>query len=1717
MFSYNLCNPIEFLKTFKSPLTPLFQRGGQEWSVFQRGGQALSALCFLLLALCFSAYAAPPLWTQSSQLSLGTAFSSEADACSRDNEIYVVWSDDRTGNREIFFAASQDVGETWSTEERLTNTLDESIQPAIACDRRNLYVVWREKSEDDSHIYYKNWDGSAWSENSLLSGDFENSRRPEIASTILFPGSYLYIAWDSGEDDESTTYLIRSADSGRVFSTPEPVTTGSWDTKEPAIWGGARDVYLVWADNREGNWGIFFRRWGEVQPGPEVKLSSLFDCNSPTISGREPEIYAAWQCVEKDAVYADIYFSSSMNYGADWTGAERFTEGEAESILPKIVMSGAESDSRETVPWVFWQDGRNGEWQILFLMLDAGFWMLDDEERLSSMEFLTDIDRPATLLDAVSAPGQIHAFWSRFEGGSQANIMYMRRDTVPPQRPGAPSHFDLTAVPGYDDDTQITFSWEAAEPEGTVEYNIYSEVDDEGFVLIGNTADTSHNVQGESGRTHRIYVEAVDEVGNVSLPSEISAKVICDSTPPVVVIHSPRSDSTMRGSIPVIVSVHDENLLEYNVEFGVTAVPSVWEQLAPPANEEVDRERIITWETSELDGIYTLRISARDEAGNESKAEAMVNIDSRPPMPVLPGEAVSLTDPDSEWTYGMPSWSPGGDAIAFHSDAGGTEDIWIMAPIEVGFVPAFIRITRSSAIEHSPTWAPAGDMMAFQSLSSQNEADSWGIWVVNSDGSGSRQLTQNASSDMNPAWSQDGSSIAFDSDRDGDSEIWLITNVQSVLSGTEPQFIQLTHNDWEDKHATWSPDGSKVIFQSSRRGNWDLFEIGIDGTELNVIIDTPADEIEPHWSPDRKRVLFSTNEPGDHYEIRAIDWPEATNQVRLSPEGEDARYASWSPGMDFIVYQHEGSLYSSTLLYPAGDLKAVISWPRGGEALAGWVDVEGIAGGENFQRYALQYAAYDKPDKFQPIGGESTSPVPETGFLGRWHTEALEGEFLLRLVVTSMDGSEIVDSVRVLIANQLPFILLDEPQDELVTNKSIITVSGRTGQRTTVTLNGSEISVDKDGRFSQKIQLSEGANNITVEARSPSGQGGQYVVERTITLDTEPPGITIESPADFQVIHVPYVMVKGNVDEQAEVSVLSERVWPDGNGNFQRTVSCSEGMNIIQIIAFDRLGRFSAVSRRVIFQREMEGASDISAPAITDVFPDNNAVFTGRNLQLSATLIDDTGLDPLSIALLFDNEEIASEDYSLDVRIPDVEEKLPLDQYPVIHLTYRPPHPVSEGGHSFKIDIQDTSGNTGESTFSFSVDTVASEAIISAILDDTDRIKVIAVANKPLARIGGGVIYDPVMQNGYSLSSFTQVEGHYEAFLNISPSQQNFIIDFVAETQLGDEIMANGYMAWHEALPGRSIRLGVDDMPQFSSTSISSLARGLIFTLRSQDGLDADLLTMQDDNAEDRRLQSAGLAYVLSASEELEEIEGIFSLPVSDFDAQALVMFHWDEELRLWQPLDRMALSDVLLTSRITRPGAYTLLADVDSPTIGDVSPVDAGEVPLDRFMVEANVLDRGSGIWQIRLMIDGRQVDYEYVPETGQLTYFPSMLEWGLHKMEIIATDRAGNVAEFATSFLTEEVFQFILIRAYPNPANSVVNVKFKITRLADVELRIYTVAGELVYSSNKTNVAEGNFTWKCENSAGTPVASGVYFYTIEAVLYETKVHERGAIAVIK
>jgi hypothetical protein len=115
------------------------------------------------------------------------------------------------------------------------------------------------------------------------------------------------------------------------------------------------------------------------------------------------------------------------------------------------------------------------------------------------------------------------------------------------------------------------------------------------------------------------------------------------------------------------------------------------------------------------------------------------------------------------------------------------------------------------------------------------------------------------------------------------------------------------------------------------------------------------------------------------------------------------------------------------------------------------------------------------------LNGESTSQVIETGFLGKWNTEEIEGKCFLILIVYGKNNEQVSDSVSVMVSNRLPFIIVDEPENGMRTGESIINVKGRAEPRSTVTMNDISVKLNDSGEFSQKIQLTEGANKITIK------------------------------------------------------------------------------------------------------------------------------------------------------------------------------------------------------------------------------------------------------------------------------------------------------------------------------------------------------------------------------------------------------------------------------------------------------------------------------------------------------------------------------------------------------------------------------------------------------------------------------------------------------------
>ena len=119
-----------------------------------------------------------------------------------------------------------------------------------------------------------------------------------------------------------------------------------------------------------------------------------------------------------------------------------------------------------------------------------------------------------------------------------------------------------------------------------------------------------------------------------------------------------------------------------------------------------------------------------------------------------------------------------------------------------------------------PVWSPDGRMLAFVRRNTR-----LGVYVVNADGSGMRNLTPKpmGAAYAAPAWSPDGRKIAFAGERDGNSEIYLMN-----ADGSSQR--NLTLNLAYDGDPAWSPDGRKITFVSNRDGRYAVYVMNADGS-----------------------------------------------------------------------------------------------------------------------------------------------------------------------------------------------------------------------------------------------------------------------------------------------------------------------------------------------------------------------------------------------------------------------------------------------------------------------------------------------------------------------------------------------------------------------------------------------------------------------------------------------------------------------------------------------------------------------------------------------------------------------------------------------------------------------------------------------------------------------------------------------------------------------
>jgi Tol biopolymer transport system component len=173
-------------------------------------------------------------------------------------------------------------------------------------------------------------------------------------------------------------------------------------------------------------------------------------------------------------------------------------------------------------------------------------------------------------------------------------------------------------------------------------------------------------------------------------------------------------------------------------------------------------------------------------------------------------------------------------------------------------------LTDDGATHVQPAWSPDGSRIAYDA----NPDGFYHLFVMNADGSNQTQLTAGSWNDVQPAWSPDGSRIAFASNRGGTYDIYTM-----AAEGSDVQPV--TSNSANDVQPTWSPDGARIGFASNRRGDWDVFTIATDGHGVAQLTFIAASDVQPAWSPDGATMAFASNRGGskDVYTIAAQGGP----------------------------------------------------------------------------------------------------------------------------------------------------------------------------------------------------------------------------------------------------------------------------------------------------------------------------------------------------------------------------------------------------------------------------------------------------------------------------------------------------------------------------------------------------------------------------------------------------------------------------------------------------------------------------------------------------------------------------------------------------------------------------------------------------------------------------------------------------------------------------
>ena len=270
----------------------------------------------------------------------------------------------------------------------------------------------------------------------------------------------------------------------------------------------------------------------------------------------------------------------------------------------------------------------------------------------------------------------------------------------------------------------------------------------------------------------------------------------------------------------------------------------------------------------------------------------------------VPATAMPVAAPVTNTATLTPTLPALGGRIVFHSDRDGEIDIYTMALDGSNLQ----RLTTAAGRDFEPDWSPDGSTIVFSS--DRDDPENAHLYLMNADGSNQRRLETGLTDDQVGArWSPDGQYILFHSNPLVDGlprfDVFRVRADGSDLTN-------LTNTPGNNFMADWSPDGKRIVFVSQRNGNSELYVMNADGSNQIRLTESQSENLLPRWSPDGSQIAFESSRPGPTYSLYSVPAPSQQQDTaaaeaavrQLTPPGHNSGTVNWVT-KDWVLFSSD--------------------------------------------------------------------------------------------------------------------------------------------------------------------------------------------------------------------------------------------------------------------------------------------------------------------------------------------------------------------------------------------------------------------------------------------------------------------------------------------------------------------------------------------------------------------------------------------------------------------------------------------------------------------------------------------------------------------------------------------------------------------------------------------------------------------------------------------